>query len=117
MLRAGRLSDGELVTLLVGVGVELLPLHESGHAYGSIHPAHIRPDSTGRPRLVDVVAPAGWTPHDDWVALLRLGRHLGASDRSRVLSWKSVGGLEGVELLQWLMRWSDPEPLPLDGVT
>ena len=32
----------------------------------------------------------------------------------RRLSWESVGGLEGVELLQWLMRWSDPQPLPLD---
>lgn len=117
MLQAGGLTDGQLVTLLVGVALELLTLHESGDAYGPIHPAHVRLDATGRPQLVDVVAPPGWTPHDDWVALLRLGRYLGASDRAGVLSWKSVGGIEGVELLQWLMRWSAPEPLPLDGVT
>ena len=58
-------------------------------------------------------APPGWTPHDDWVALLRLGRHLGASTLGRELSWETVGCLEGVDLLQWLMRWSTPQPLPL----
>jgi hypothetical protein len=111
MMRDRRLSDGQVVTLLVGIALELLPLHESGHAYGPIHPAHVRLDATGRPQLVDVVAPPGWTPHDDWVSLLRLGRHVGASEWAETLSWEAVGGLEGVELLQWLMRWVDPQPL------
>lgn len=107
-----QLSDGQLVTLLVGIGLELLPLHEAGHAYGPIHPAHVIVDTTGRPGLADVARPPGWAPHDDWVALLRLGRHLGASTLGRELSWETASCLEGVDLLQWLMRWSTPRPLP-----
>lgn len=110
---AGRLSDGQLVTLLVGLGLGLLRLHQTGHAYGPIHPAHVNVDATGRPHLVHVATPPTWTPHDDWVALLRLGRHLGASTLGRELSWETVGRLDGVDLLQWLMRWSTPQPLPL----
>jgi len=108
-----QLSDGQLVTLLVGIGLELLPLHEAGHVYGPIHPAHVIVDITGRPSLADVARPPGWAPHDDWVSLLRLGRHLGASTLGRELSWEAAGCLEGVDLLQWLMRWSTPQPLPL----
>ena len=116
MTREGQLSDGQLVTLLVGLGLELLPLHRAGHAYGPIHPAHVRLDATGRPRLAGVAPPSAWTPHDDWVALLRLGRHLGASTLGRELSWETAGCIEGVDLLQWLMHWSSPQPLPLgDG--
>ncbi|MCZ3386661.1 MAG: hypothetical protein LH630_06785 [Actinomycetia bacterium] len=122
MASGGRLNDGQLVTLLVGLGLELRPLHEVGHAYGPIHPAHITVDSSGRPRLADVVPPPGWTPHDDWVALLRLARHVGESERAATLSWVSVAGEMGVraergapggDVLAWLMRWASPQPLPL----
>lgn len=113
---AERLADGQLVTLLVGIGLDLLPLHESGLAYGPIHPAHLRLDSTGRPGLADVAPPPGWTPHDDWVSLLRLGRHFGASHRAGKLCWYSVGGLAGDDLLRWLLRWADPQPLSGDAM-
>lgn len=111
---AGRLRDGQLVTLLVGLGLELLAVHRAGRAFGPIHPAHVSVDPVGRPRLADVAAPAAWTLHDDWVALLRLGRHLGASGRAALLSWETVQGVEGVDLLMWLMDWATPQPLPLD---
>ncbi len=121
---AGRLSDGQLVTLLVGLGLELLPLHQAGNAYGPIHPAHVSVDARGRPRLADVAPPPAWTPHDDWVALIRLGRFMGASPRAGALSWEGVtaagavdeASREGVSLLMWLMRWAPPEPLPFQGL-
>ena len=117
----GRLRDGQLVTLLVGLGLELLPLHRAGHAYGPIHPAHVSVDSTGRPHLAHVAPPPTWTPHDDWAALIRLGRFVGATPRAGALSWAGVtaavavdeAGGEGVPLLKWLMGWATPEPLPL----
>lgn len=130
MASGGRLNDGQLVTLLVGLGLELQQLHAIGRAYGPIHPAHVTVDSSGRPRLADVAAPPGWTPHDDWAALLRLARHVGASERAASLSWVSIaaemgvhgeggepGGARGAalsaEILRWLIRWAPPEPLPL----
>ncbi len=111
---AGRLRDGQLVTLLVGLGLELLAVHRAGRPFGPIHPAHVSVSPVGRPRLADVAPPAAWTPHDDWVALLRLGRHLGASPRAALLSWETVQGVDGVDLLMWLMQWATPQPLPLD---
>jgi hypothetical protein len=115
-----RLSDGQLVTLLVGVGLDLLPLHRTGHAYGPIHPAHVTVDAVGHPRLADVAPPAAWTPHDDWVALIRFGRFVGDSPRAGTLSWAGVTAAaeaaeadhEGIAVLRWLMGWATPEPLP-----
>ncbi|MEO8107562.1 MAG: hypothetical protein ABI720_09600 [Actinomycetes bacterium] len=106
------LDDGQVVTLLVGLGLELVHLHHGDRAYGPLHPAHVRVDGHGRPHLADVPSPPGWTAHDDWVALLRLGRFVGRSERSGVLSWEDAGQREGRELLQWLMQWDTPKPLP-----
>jgi hypothetical protein len=111
-MRACSLSEGQVVTLLVGLGLALVERHRRGLAYGPVHPAHVRVGADGRPHLAEVVAPYGWTPHDDWVSLLRLGRHLGASPRAGTLSWESAGAGEGVDLLHWLMAWAAPEPLP-----
>ena len=107
------LSDGQVVTLMVGVGLELARLHTQGRPFGPIHPAHLKVDDIGRPRLRLVGPPAGWTPHDDWAALLRLGRVLGSSERSSVLSLNTAGRREGVDLLRWLVLWAKPEPLPI----
>jgi hypothetical protein len=107
------LSDGQVVTLTVGLGLDLVPLHAQGRSFGPIHPAHVRMDETGRPHLRPVVTPAGWTPHDDWAALLRLGRVMGCSERSSALSIDTAGRREGVELLRWLVQWANPEPLPM----
>ncbi len=105
------LDDGQVVTLLVGLGLELVQIHRGDRAYGPVHPVHVRVDDQGRPHLLDVPPPAGWTSHDDWVGLLRLGRHLGGSARATSLSWESAGRREGVDLLRWLLRWSPPEAL------
>jgi len=105
------LDDGQVVTLLVGLGLELVQIHRGDRAYGPVHPVHVRVDDRGRPHLVDVPPPAGWTPHDDWVGLLRLGRHLGGSVKAQTLSWESAGRREGVDLLRWLLQWSTPEAL------
>ena len=113
VLTRWRLTDGQVVTLLVGVGLELIRLHASGGPFGPIHPAHLQLDSTGRPELQLVDATTGWTPHDDWAALLRLGRVMGCSERSSTLSIHTAGRREGVELLRWLVEWADPEPLPM----
>ena len=109
----GGLSDGQCVTLMVGVGLELARLHTEGRPFGPIHPAHLTVDERGRPRLRLVSAPVGWTPHDDWAALLRLGRVLGSSERSSVLSLSTAGRREGGDLLRWLVQWATPEPLPI----
>lgn len=111
MAPAQRLRDGQLVTLMVGLGLDLGQLHAEGRVFGQIHPTHVRVDGRGRPRLIIVGPPSLWTVHDDWVALLRLGRHLGASPRAGELSWPNAGQREGVALLRWLLTWAVPEPL------
>jgi hypothetical protein len=105
------LDDGQVVTLLVGVGLELVQRHRQGRAYGPLHPAHVSVDGRGRPRLAEVLCPPGWTPHDDWVGLIRLGRHLGHSATAQALTWESAGRREGVDLLRWLLGWSEPAAL------
>lgn len=113
LLRPGTLSRGQVITLLVGLGLELCELQAGGEVFGPIHPAHVRIGSDGRPTLrPGVEPPAGWTPHDDWVGLLRFGRAVGRSDQSGELSWWSTGRLEGIDLLRWLLTWADTEPLP-----
>ena len=107
------LSDGQIVTLLVGLGLDLAVLHTEGRPFGPIHPAHVQVDESGRPHLRLVVAPGEWTPHDDWVALLRLGRVMGCSERSSALSIHTAGRRGGVELLRWLVEWAEPEALPM----
>jgi hypothetical protein len=107
------LSDGQVVTLTVGLGLDLVPLHTQGRPFGPIHPAHVRMDETGRPHLRLVITPADWRPHDDWAALLRLGRVMGCSERSSELSIDTAGRREGVDLLRWLVQWAKPEPLPM----
>jgi len=111
----GSLTDGQVVTLLVGLGLELLAVHSEGSVFGPIHPAHVAVGDDGRPALRPVPSPIGWTPHDDWVALLRLGRVVGGAGRSAELSALLVEGHEGVELLRWLIGWSAPEPLSVLG--
>jgi hypothetical protein len=106
-----RLTDGELVTLLVGLGLELAARHRGGAVHGPLHPTHVRVHPDGRPVLLAVAPPPGWTPHDDWVALLRLGRHLGASDRASELAWTRAAAGEDAELLRWLLAWAVPQPL------
>ncbi|MFL6287193.1 MAG: hypothetical protein ACJ73L_02250 [Actinomycetes bacterium] len=106
------LTRGQVVTLLVGIGVDLRRRHAAGIAFGPVHPSHVTVDDAGRPSLRDAVAPPGWTPHDDWVGLLRFGRFMGRTDESAELSWWSTGQLDDVELLRWLMNWATPEPLP-----
>jgi hypothetical protein len=109
----GALSRGQVTTLLVGIGLDLLREHSAGGVFGPIHPAHVWVDARGRPGLrPGVVPPPGWTPHDDWVGLLRFGRAMGRPDQTGALSWWAVGRLEGTELLRWLLDWADPEPLP-----
>ena len=34
------LSDGQVVTLMVGLGLDLVALHTEGRPFGPIHPAH-----------------------------------------------------------------------------
>ena len=114
-LAPGTLTRGQVVTLLVGVGLALLRHHGAGTPHGPVHPAHVSVDGEGRPQLASVRPPPRWTAHDDWVGLLRFGRAMGRPGQSSQLSWWSAGRREGVELLRWLLDWADPEPLPLTG--
>jgi hypothetical protein len=111
-VRGPGLTDGQVVTLVGGLGLELLRRHAAGNPYGPIHPAHVRLDEVRRPRLVPVPAPAGWTTHDDWVSLLRLGRLLGRGTWASALTWESIGRRSGHELLLWVLTQRDAEPLP-----
>jgi hypothetical protein len=108
----GSLTRGQVVTLIVGVGIDLRRRHSDGRVFGPIHPSHVSIDATGRPHLLDAAVPFGWTPHDDWVGLLRFGRFMGRADEAGELSWWSTGQLEGGELLRWLLDWAEPETLP-----
>ena len=109
----GALTDGQVVTILVGLGMVLLELHRRGEAFGPIHPAHVAVAEDGRPFLRPVTTPIGWTAHDDWVGLLRFGRLLGSGPGAFELDWQVAGRREGVDLLRWLMRWARPAPLPI----
>jgi hypothetical protein len=111
-VRGPGLTDGQVVTLIGGLGLDLLRRHAGGTAYGPIHPTHIRLDEARRPWLVPVPPPAAWTPHDDWVSLLRLGRLMGRGTWASTLTWQSVGRRSGRELLVWLLMQRDVEPLP-----
>ncbi|HEX5017480.1 MAG TPA: hypothetical protein VFX15_07840 [Actinomycetes bacterium] len=112
----GTLSDGQVVTLLIGLGTCLEQIHQRGEVFGPIHPAHVCVGGDGRPELLPVSPPPGWTSHDDWVGLVRLGRSMGAGHRARALRWEAFDGLEGAPLLRRLMTWATPEPLPMRWV-
>lgn len=113
VVRGPGLTDGQVVTLVVGLGLDLLHRHAEKHAYGPIHPAHVRLDERRRPWLVPVPATSGWGAHDDWVSLIRLGRMLGRDTWASALTWETAGRRTGHELLQWVLRQRDAEPLPV----
>jgi hypothetical protein len=112
VVRGPGLTDGQVVTLIAGLGLDLLRRHGAERAYGPIHPAHVRLDERQRPWLVPVPAPAGWRAHDDWVSLLRLGRLLGQDAWASSLTWQTAGRRTGPVLLRWVLTQRDPEPLP-----
>jgi hypothetical protein len=115
-LRPATLTRGQVVTVLVGLGLDLCERHATGTAFGPVHPAHVRIGPDGRPVLArGIEPPPGWTPHDDWVGLLRFGRAMGRPQEAGVLSWWSAGRLEGTALLRWLVQWAEPVPLDRDG--
>jgi hypothetical protein len=111
-VRADGLTDGQVVTLVVGLGIELLRCHEAERPYGPIHPTHVRLDAARRPRLVDVPETPGWTTRDDWAALLRLGRVVAAGPWGTALSLETAGGREGRGLLRWVAAGPPAQPLP-----
>jgi hypothetical protein len=112
VVRGRGLTDGQVVTLIAGLGLDLLRQHGAERVYGPIHPAHVRLDESRRPWLVPVPAPVGWGAHDDWVSLIRLGRMLGRDTWASALTWETAGRRTGHDLLQWVLTQRDPEPLP-----
>ena len=77
------LADGQTVTVLVGLGLEMSGRHRVGSVAGPLHPRAVAVGQDGRPRLRPAAAPPTWTQADDVAALLRLGWGLAAPE-SRV---------------------------------
>lgn len=118
-MRSDRWPDGELVTLLVGVGLELAELHRAGRSHGALHPVHIECDSSGRPRLRPMGRSAGDGPQGDVLALLRLGAALGG-EGSRVAAAcrtdlyerrQAVCHRSLQEVVSWLLTLAAARPL------
>jgi hypothetical protein len=112
--RAGGLSTGQVVTLLVGLTLSLAELHACGTLSGPLHPRDVEVDESGRPALRASTAPEHWTERDDLTALLRLGTALAAGDDALALALGTRAGcgeLELVNLAGWLLAFATPEPL------
>ena len=114
------LSDGQLVTLLIGIGLELSWLHAAGRPFGPVHPTHITIDARGRPGLHHTTAGSGGAIVDDTHHLLRLGAALGSESgavatacRDRDQSGALEQRIQGMQpLMLWLLALVPPAPLP-----
>lgn len=112
-------SDGQGVTLLVGLGLELAVCHRRGECHGALHPAHFVIDACGRPRLRPMTANVGVSVAEDVMALLRLG--VAVSEPEGVVAdgcrrWLDQGLMDpaGVDLrtvLTWLLSAVPALPL------
>jgi len=115
---AGGLTDGQLVTLLVGIGLTLIEVHAAGKCHGSLHPFHVELDERGRPMLRPSDAPDGWAQRDDVLAVLRLGTALARPEGSmatELRAYASGGELALDHVVPWLLDLADPVPLPTCG--
>ena len=115
---AGGLTDGQLVTLLVGIGLTLIEVHATRRCHGSLHPFHVELDERGRPMLRPSHAPDGWAQRDDVLAVLRLGTSLVRPDGSmatQLRAYASDGELSLDQVMPWLLRLAEPVPLPICG--
>lgn len=119
------LTDGQVVTLLVGLGLQLAVLHRRGQFYGSLHPAHVECSSHGRPMLRLMAQPDGQSVRDDVLALLRLGAALGGAGgvvakacRERVRQ-ESVTreAADLASVMRWLLTLAPAQPLARPGLS
>ncbi len=114
----GGLTDGQLVTLLVGIGLTLVDVHSAGKCHGNMHPVHVELDKHGRPMLRASSAPEGWARRDDVLAMLRLGTSLARQDGSigaALRGYAASGELALDQVVPWLLRLAEPAPLPTNG--
>jgi len=119
MARSSPLTDGEVVTVLVGIALELAALHAAGKTYGSLHPVHVSVDGSGRPHLERVESTTAWSEGDDVTAVLRLGCSLSTVGGSlhRNLLACSRGDIQTVDaLLHLLLQAGTPERIRRDDV-
>ena len=113
---AGELADGQLVTLLVGIALALVEVHEAGRCHGSLHPVHVELDERGRPLLRTSKAPDGWAQRDDVLAVLRLGTSLARPEgalATALRGYATNGELQLTKVVPWLLTLAVPVPLPL----
>jgi hypothetical protein len=112
--RAGSLSPGQVVTLLVGIGIQLHQLHRLGRRIGWLQPRHILLGSDGCPRIEPGSTAVGWDERDDVVALLRLGMSLagGTGELAARLRERSQQADDNLaDVVRWLVRVAPPAPL------
>lgn len=110
-------TDGEVVTVLIGVALELAALHAVGQTYGSLHPVHVGVDSRGRPHLRRVEATCEWSEADDVRAVVRLGWSLSSPGRLQgMLTSCARSDVQTIDALTaWLLRVCAPERIRLDA--
>jgi hypothetical protein len=114
MARSSPLSDGEVVTLLIGLALELAALHAAGKTYGSLHPVHVSVDARGRPHVERVESTNAWSEADDVMAVLRLGCSLssiGGSLHQALVARSRVGSQTIEALLHFLLEAGTPKPI------
>lgn len=114
VLGTSPLTEGQAVTVLIGVGLALLRAHRDGCCHGPLRPGDVLVDPQGRPGLRPFQSAPGWGPADDRDAWLRLAASL-SDPRSRlravVSAWARDGAARLPDLLVSLPAIARPEPI------
>lgn len=80
LARRGVLAPPEVVTLVVGLALDLAGRHDAGRCHGAVCPELVRFDPDGRPRLVDASPGAAIDPATDVYDVAAIG-YLALGDR------------------------------------
>jgi hypothetical protein len=114
--RAGGMSRGQVVTVLVGLALCLHELHAARLLAGPFQPRDIVIDGVGRPGLLPAAHPVDWSRSQDVTALLRFGASLTPADPelAKLLRLRAASPRTSTsELAHWLLGLAAPEPLLL----
>lgn len=108
----GRLAPLEVVTLVVGLALDLADLHASGRTHGDVRAESVWFEPNGRPRLSPPVAAV--EPAEDTAALAALGlRALGGVRSTRLSVVLTAGITDAGELAERVLASGPAAPLGL----
>lgn len=108
------LTEGQAVTVLVAVGLDLVRRQHAGLGAGRLHPADVLVDAEGRPRLAPRPPSRQLSDDDERQALLRLAWSLAppaSALRAAVVTWSRGTDRSLADLVPALLEVAEPEPL------